>query len=88
WGFMHAGPWKNARGVNALDGAAHFYTTYECADGKYLSVGSIEPQFYQTLLQGCGLDVPEMTENYRHRDAWQPGRQALAEVFRRKTRDE
>ena len=46
------GIWGNERGQNALDGGAHFYDTYKTADGKYMAVGAIEPQFYDALLTG------------------------------------
>ena len=47
---------EDARGTNLLDTGAHFYDVYECADGKYISLGSIEPQFYAELLRLTGLD--------------------------------
>ena len=51
YGLKAMGIWSNERGTNLLDGGAHFYGTYECADGKYIALGSIEPQFYQLLLE-------------------------------------
>jgi alpha-methylacyl-CoA racemase len=87
WGFMQSGQWQNDRGVNFLDGAAHFYTTYECADGKHLSVGAIEPQFYAALLKGCGLSEQEMPGPYRDGNTWQPSKEKLAAIFKQKTRD-
>ena len=56
YGFRASGFWADDRGSNMLDGAAHFYDTYETADGKYVSVGSIEPQFYALLLKHTGID--------------------------------
>ena len=87
WGFMQSGLWKNSRGENFLDGAAHFYTTYECADGKHLSVGAIEPQFYDALLKGCGLAAEDFPGHYRDEITWQPSKEKLAAVFKQKTRD-
>ncbi|MCP3023683.1 CaiB/BaiF CoA transferase family protein [Cupriavidus basilensis] len=58
YGFKAAGRWTSQRGDNLLDGAAHFYDTYACADGKYVAVGAIEPQFYALLRERCGLDDP------------------------------
>ena len=49
------GIWSDERGTNMLDTAAHFYDTYECADGQFVSIGSIEPQFYLELLAHTGL---------------------------------
>ena len=54
WSFRGLGLWGQ-RGNNILDGGAHFYGTYECSDGKYISVGAIEPQFYQIVLDKLGL---------------------------------
>lgn len=59
--FLGNGRWKDERGVNLLDGGAHFYDTYETSDGKWISIGSIEPQFYALLLEKTGLtDDPEL----------------------------
>jgi alpha-methylacyl-CoA racemase len=56
-----SGAWRDERGVNILDTGAHFYDTYETADGKYVALGSIEPQFYALLLQHAGLDAAQFT---------------------------
>jgi len=56
--FLANGQWRDERGVNLLDTGAHFYDTYECADGKYISIGSIEPQFYALLREKAGLADP------------------------------
>jgi alpha-methylacyl-CoA racemase len=89
--MMHAmraqGIWKDERGVNLLDGAAHFYDTYETADGKYLSVGSIEPQFYRLLVERAGLDAKEFAPQLDP-GSWPRLKARLAEVFRSRTRDE
>jgi alpha-methylacyl-CoA racemase len=55
-GMHSAGLWEGERGTNLLDGAAPFYDTYECADGGHVAVGCVEPQFYQLLLAGLGID--------------------------------
>jgi len=55
WGFYASGMWRDEAGSNLLDGAAHFYDTYACSDGKFISIGSIEPQFYALLRQKTGL---------------------------------
>src|SRR3546814_19643845 len=56
WGFKAMGRLKDAAGVNMLDGGAHFYDSYACADGKFISIGSIEPHFYALLREKTGLD--------------------------------
>jgi alpha-methylacyl-CoA racemase len=89
--MMHAmraqGLWKDERGVNLLDGAAHFYDTYETADGKHLSVGSIEPQFYRLLVELSGVDAKEFAPQLDPA-AWPRLKARLAEVIRGRTRDE
>ena len=55
-GKLRDGDWVNRRQANMLDGGAHFYGCYACADGKYVSIGAIEPQFYRLLLERCGID--------------------------------
>ena len=59
YGFKAAGGWKDERRSNLLDGGAHFYDTYQCSDGKWISIGSIEPQFYALLLEKTGITDPE-----------------------------
>lgn len=59
WGFRAMGRWGNARGSNLLDGGAHFYDTYETADGKWVAIGAIEPQFYKALRDVMALDGVE-----------------------------
>jgi alpha-methylacyl-CoA racemase len=58
WSQYNAGVWNDQRGVNRLDGGAPFYDAYECADGEYVALGSIEPQFYQLLREKAGLADP------------------------------
>lgn len=81
------GQWEDARGTNVLDGAAHFYDTYETADGKYVSVGSIEPQFYRLLLELTGVDAQEFSPQL-DRARWPTFKQSLADVFKTKSQDE
>ncbi|WP_369622485.1 CoA transferase, partial [Pseudoalteromonas distincta] len=59
WGFRAMGRWSGERGTNLLDGGAHFYGTYETADGKWIAVGAIEQQFYAALRRVMGLDGGE-----------------------------
>jgi alpha-methylacyl-CoA racemase len=88
-GMMAMGAWVDERGSNMLDTGAHFYEVYECADGKFLSVGAIEPQFYAALLEGTGLtDDPDFAGSSFDRSTWPKLKDRLAEVFRARTRDE
>ena len=86
-GWRARGDWLPERGTNELDTGAPYYDVYECADGKYLSVGAIEPQFYATLRDLVGLDGQEW-EPQDERGAWPARQERLAEVFRAKPRDE
>jgi alpha-methylacyl-CoA racemase len=79
--------WKNARASNVLDGAAHFYTTYACADGKHIAVGAIEPRFYAALCERCGIADPLFTQQWNPQQ-WPEQKTRLAELFAQKTRDE
>jgi alpha-methylacyl-CoA racemase len=87
YGMKASGVWKDERHANMLDGGAHFYDTYETKDGKWVSVGSIEPQFYALLLEKTGVDRAEF-EAQHDRDGWDKLRSKLAAVFITKTRDE
>lgn len=81
------GIWAEERGVNMLDTGAHFYDTFECADGGFVSIGSIEPQFYAELLRLTGLDGEELP--WQHdKSQWPALKERLASVFRTRTRDE
>ncbi len=82
-----AGRWSEGRESNFLDGGAHFYGVYQCACGKFISIGSIEPQFYALLRQLAGLSDPGF-EAQMDRTAWPTLRRKLADVFKTKTRDE
>jgi alpha-methylacyl-CoA racemase len=79
--------WSDQRGSNMLDSGAHFYDTYETKDGKYVAIGSIEPQFYKLLLEKTGITDPAFA-NYMDRAAWPVLKEKLAAVFKTKTRDE
>ena len=87
-GMHGSGVWNDERGSNMLDSGAPFYDTYECSDGKYVSVGSLEPQFYALLRKKAGLDGPEWDDHLMRRDQWPELKAKLAEVFRTRTRDE
>ena len=83
------GSW-GPRGTNMLDTGAPFYDVYETADGKYMSVGSIEPQFYRALLEGLGLDaeLSNLMASQQDRATWRPLKQRFADIFRSRTRDQ
>jgi alpha-methylacyl-CoA racemase len=86
-GFRHLGAWSDERGTNLLDTGSHFYDTYETADGKYVSIGSIEPQFYAELLRLTGLEGEELPRRM-DRSSWGFLARRLTEIFKSKTRDE
>jgi alpha-methylacyl-CoA racemase len=87
WGFRETLGWRDARGVNILDGGAHFYESYETADGKYVAIGAIEPQFYARLRAATGLaDDPDF-DAQMNPAAWPMLRDKLAAIFRTRTRD-
>ena len=87
YGLLAAGVWKDERGVNLLDTGSHFYNSYETADGKYVSVGSIEPQFYELLLKHTGITDPDF-QAQMDRDKWPKLKEKLSQIFKTKTRDE
>jgi alpha-methylacyl-CoA racemase len=87
-GFYANGGWNEARGTNLLDTGAHFYETYETQDGKYISVGSIEPQFYAELLELTGLDKEPQLPQQMDRSQWRAMKQRLTALFKTKTRAE
>ncbi|SCL72315.1 alpha-methylacyl-CoA racemase [Micromonospora citrea] len=83
------GMWQDPRGVNLLDGGAPFYDTYECADGRYLAVGALEPQFYDELVRRSGFPLhPDAALDRTDPANWPALRRAWARLFRTRTRDE
>ena len=87
YGFKAAGLWGEGRAANLLDGGAHFYDTYRCADGRWISIGAIEPRFYQLLLEKTGITDPQF-QRQMDREAWPALRDKLAARFALKTRDD
>jgi alpha-methylacyl-CoA racemase len=81
------GAWPGERGENLLDSGAPFYDTYVCADGRYVAVGALEPQFYRVLLEGLDLHVDELPPQM-DLVRWPELRAALTSAFLRHTRDE
>jgi alpha-methylacyl-CoA racemase len=89
WAMKGIGVFDEAhRGTNLLDTGAHFYDVYECADGNYISIGSIEPQFYAELLRLTGLDNDPQFGRQMDRSTWPDLKQRLAALFATKTRAE
>jgi len=86
WGFRALGIW-GPFGTNVLDTGAPFYDTYECADGRYVAVGAIEPQFYAALLAKLELDAGALP-NRDDRTQWDALRAVFAKAFRMRSRDE
>jgi len=86
-GMSNAGLWANQRNSNMLDGAAHFYDVYETADNRFVSIGSIEPQFYALLVEKAELD-PDVFRAQLDPRQWPELKQKLADVIKQKTRDE
>ncbi|MBY0402252.1 CoA transferase [Myxococcota bacterium] len=90
-GFFHGmaamGGWPGERGTNILDTGAHYYETYETKDGRFISLGSIEPQFYAELIEKLGLD-PKSLPNQNDRTKWPEMKTRFEAIFKTKTRDE
>ena len=87
YGLLGAGAWQDRRAANLLDGAAPFYGTYACADGRHVAVGAIEPQFHAQLLAGLGID-PDAHGGQLDVARWPEQRARIAAVFATRTRDE
>jgi alpha-methylacyl-CoA racemase len=87
YGMLASGAWREGREANLLDGGAHFYGTYQCKDDRWVSLGSIEPQFYALLLEKAGLDDAQFKQQMS-RDDWPELKSKLAAVIKTKTRDE
>jgi alpha-methylacyl-CoA racemase len=76
------GLWRDERQSNLLDGGSHFYDTFECADGRWISIGSLEPQFYALLLEKLGLRDEPGFERQRDPAAWPALRERMTQIFR------
>ncbi|HEX7356021.1 MAG TPA: CoA transferase, partial [Mycobacteriales bacterium] len=82
--FFSSGIWRDERGANMLDGGTPYYRTYETADGKYMAVGCLEPQFFAAFAERIGVELPGQGE----RDRYPEMAEKIAAAFRGKTRDE
>jgi alpha-methylacyl-CoA racemase len=87
YGLRAGGLWSDGRRANLLDGGAPFYDTYRCADGKWVSVGALEPQFYALLLEKAGATDPA-ADRQMDRNAWPALRESLAAIFATKVQAE
>jgi alpha-methylacyl-CoA racemase len=87
WGFRGMGMWEDTRGVNMLDTAAHFYDSYECADGQFISIGSIEPQFYALLREKLGLSDDTAFDAQMDKGKWPVLKAKLTAIFKSQPRD-
>ncbi len=85
-GFLAAGGWSHERGGNVVDGGLPWYAVYETADGRFVSIGALEPRFYQELLVRLGLDGEASLPNRDDRSSWSALRAIFAETFKSKTR--
>ena len=87
FGMMSSGFHQSQRGVNLLDTGAHFYDVYQCADGEWISLGAIEPQFYVEMLERLGLDPDEFAAQH-DRAQWPALKAKVAQVVATRTRDQ
>jgi alpha-methylacyl-CoA racemase len=85
-GLVAIGAWRDEREANLLDGAAPFYDTYTCADGRFLAVGAIEPQFFRALCEGLGVDPAEFPQ--QDQGSWPAQKARFAAIIATRTRDE
>jgi alpha-methylacyl-CoA racemase len=84
-GWRSAGLWNAEAGTNNGDGGAHFYDVYACADGKFISIGAMEPQFYALLREKCGLAGAEFDAQW-DAASWPASKDRVAAVFKQKSR--
>ena len=88
WGYYASGDWKDERGVNLFDTGSHFYDTYECADGKFISLAAIEPKFYALLRQKLSIADDVRFDGQYDRERWVPLKGELTKLFLSRSRAE
>lgn len=87
-GFEAQGRWQWRRGTNFLDGGAHYYDTYRCADGLYIAVGALEPQFYEAFIERLGLDAAPLRAGRADARNWPRMREMIASAIALRTRED
>ncbi|NXC73926.1 AMACR racemase, partial [Anhinga anhinga] len=87
WKSQNLGLWNRPRGENLLDSGAPFYETYKTSDGKFMAVGALEPQFYEQLIKGLGLDSGELPAQMSFSN-WPEMKKKFASIFAQKTQAE
>jgi alpha-methylacyl-CoA racemase len=85
-GLIAVDAWSDERGTNLLDTGAHMYDVFECSDGEYISLGSLEPQFYAEMCERLGIPIEEMPEYDRGR--WPEFKERIRSIVRTRSRDE
>jgi alpha-methylacyl-CoA racemase len=88
WGLLAAGLWKDERGVNLIDTGAHFYDAYETRDGKWISIGAIEPAFYALLREKTGLDRDPDFDGQNDQSRWPALKEKMTALFKTRSREE
>jgi alpha-methylacyl-CoA racemase len=88
YGLYGAGDWRDDRGCNLIDSGAHFYDSYETADGKYISIGAIEPQFYREMRELLDIADDPAFENQNDQSQWPALKERMIGIFKTRTRDE
>ncbi len=89
YGHLQRGTWTDKRDANIIDGGSHFYNVYRCADGQWIALGSIEPQFYAALLKTAGIEDPDFDPAAQHdQSRWPQLKEKLASVIAARTRAE
>lgn len=88
YGEFAAGRWNDERESNIIDGAAHFYNVYECADGQWIAIGSIEAPFYAALLEALDIDDDPDFAEQMNKAKWPMLKRRLERIFKTKSRDE
>jgi alpha-methylacyl-CoA racemase len=87
YAWLAAGNWQDKRGVNLLDGGAHFYDSYETQDNRYITLGALEPQFYQLMREKMALDSPEYDDQNNIQN-WPELKIKIANIVKTKTREQ
>lgn len=86
YSFRAMGSWRDARASNLLDGGAPWYGVYECADGRWITIGALEPKFWDELLHRLGLTPAEMGDR-ADRTTWPAMKERFTALFKSQSRD-